>query len=284
MSQVLPISSILPADSARRLSPERVAILAASIQEIGLQTPISVRLVLSRSLGSVPIYQIVAGTYRFEACKSLGWTMIPSTILDLDDVDCQLWQIDENLVRAELTVLERAEHLERRKILYEQKHPESRHGAARKSHPLSPREMSFVADTASKTGFSKSTISHSVRRAKAIAPEVREAIRSMPEVTDSGVELDALAAVEPGEQWAAVEAVKSGHAFSMREAIKEATARNSKRARSDEEIVRRAMVAAVNQCRWKTARRLAAIHITCGGNAINVAVKFRDGSAAAQVL
>jgi ParB family transcriptional regulator, chromosome partitioning protein len=281
MPQVLPISSIIPADCARRLNPEHVAMLAESIIEIGLQAPISVRLVPYRRLGSGPVYQMVAGTYRLEACKSLGWTVIPATILDLDDIDCQLWQIDENLVRAELTMWERAEYLQRRKILHEQKHPETRHGGARKSHPLGPREMSFVADTASRTGMSRSAISHSIRRAKAIAPGVREAIRSMPEVTDSGVELDALAAMGPEEQKAAVEAVKSGQALSIREAVLAASNCERKRAPSDEEIVRQAMVAAVKLCRRKIVRRLASIHINCAGNAINVAVKFLDGGSTA---
>jgi ParB-like chromosome segregation protein Spo0J len=73
MSQVLPISSILSAPCARRLNPERVAMLAASIQEIGLQTPISVRLIPYRSLGSRPVYHVVAGSrgaVRIQGCRA----------------------------------------------------------------------------------------------------------------------------------------------------------------------------------------------------------------------
>jgi hypothetical protein len=41
----------------------------------------------------------------------------------LDGAHCQLWEIDEDLVRAELTELERAEHCRVRKIVYERIHP-----------------------------------------------------------------------------------------------------------------------------------------------------------------
>jgi ParB family transcriptional regulator, chromosome partitioning protein len=39
-----------------------------------------------------------------------------------------LREIDENLVRTDLNLLERAEHLLRRKELYERLHPETRKG------------------------------------------------------------------------------------------------------------------------------------------------------------
>jgi hypothetical protein len=64
----------------------------------------------------------------------------------------------------------------------------------------------FINDTAEKTGMSKRDIARSIQRAEAIAPEVKDAIRDMPEIAHKGVELDALAAVGPQEQKAAVNA------------------------------------------------------------------------------
>lgn len=61
---------------------------------------------------------------------------------------------------AELTVLERAEHLKRRKEIYEAKYPETKHGGDRRSEEAKSRRNDFVLipsfaeDTAAKLGVS----------------------------------------------------------------------------------------------------------------------------------
>ena len=223
----------------------------------------------------------------------MGWKEIPAFILDMSDVDRGLWEIDENLIRAELTELERAEHIKQRKVFYLLKHPETKNGGDRGNQYSGGKKRQkpdsgfcqpqpcFVDDTAEKTGISKTEIKEAIHRAEAIAPEVKDAIRDMPEIADKGVELDALADVEPEDQRAAVEAVESGKARNVREATKGAKKRTRKRPRkakpvpSDEEIVRHAVIAALKQCQTKTAKRLAAIQISFDGNAIEVVVTFQ---------
>ena len=56
----------------------------------------------------------MAGLHRLEACRTLGHAEIAARVLDLDALGVELVEIDENLVRRELTVLEQAEHLARR--------------------------------------------------------------------------------------------------------------------------------------------------------------------------
>ncbi len=67
---------------------------------------------------------------------------VPVRVLDVDEIDRRLLEIDENLVRAELSALERAEHFEERKRLYEARSPEAhrpRGGRPRKnSETVSP--------------------------------------------------------------------------------------------------------------------------------------------------
>jgi ParB family chromosome partitioning protein len=297
MLESIPITAITPNPQPRlrRLDDERVEALVQSIQEVGLQSPISLR--AHSVTGVTPcnhngkLYSVVAGQHRLEACRRLGWKEIPAFIVDLDDARCQLWEIDENLVRAELTQLERAEHIRVRKIVYERIHPETRHGGDRGNQYTGgkPRQdpnlgscqhpPCFVDDTAEKTGMSRTDIARSVHRAEAIDPEVKEAIRDMPEIADKGVELDALAAVEPEEQKAAVEAVKTGRARSVREATKGAKTRKPKRrtrpAPSDEDLVRREIVAALKRCQKKLTRPIAAVQINCDGSAVDVVVTFR---------
>lgn len=50
--------------------------LAKSITELGLLQPI----VISEN------YQLIAGERRLQACKSLGWSEIPATIVNLQDI------------------------------------------------------------------------------------------------------------------------------------------------------------------------------------------------------
>lgn len=50
--------------------------LAASIADVGLLHPVVV----------TPAGELIAGQRRIEACKRLGWTDIPATVVDLEDV------------------------------------------------------------------------------------------------------------------------------------------------------------------------------------------------------
>ncbi len=98
--------------------------LKDSIREIGLMQPITVTADLV----------LIAGFHRLTACKELGWDTIPAIIVELDGLQAELAEIDENLIRNELTMLERATWQNRRKEIYETLHPEVKHGGDRKSH------------------------------------------------------------------------------------------------------------------------------------------------------
>src|SRR5204863_9037507 len=132
-----------------------------------------------------------------------------------------LWEIDENLCRADLTELERGEHLAKRKDVYEELHPHSKRGGDRRSDEFQTEHSSvrsFADDTADKTGVTDRAIRQSIRRVVKIDEKVRDRIRDIADIADSGVELDALAQMEPREQRKAVSLVESGKAAGIREA------------------------------------------------------------------
>ena len=113
-------------------------------------------------------FVLIAGHHRLEACRSLGLVEIEASVVEMTELDRQLWEIDENLCRVDLTELERAEHLARRKDVYEARHPETRHGVAgavAKHGTGADDNLSFAADTASKTGIGEREIQRAVRRA-----------------------------------------------------------------------------------------------------------------------
>ncbi len=89
----------------RPLIDEAVRRIACSMSEIGLRSPIAVHKGWGRHF-------LVAGRHRLEAAKSLGWSSIECEIIDDDKVEGRLWNWAENAHRADLTVLQQAEHAE----------------------------------------------------------------------------------------------------------------------------------------------------------------------------
>jgi hypothetical protein len=169
------VADVVVGDSRKRqLDETRVQSLAESILEIGLLNPISV----------TETGKLVAGRHRLEACKRLGWELIPAQLIELDDLHRELAEIDENLIRFELTVLERSEHLKRRKEIYEAIHPETRHGGTGRGRPKNRvadsatlSASSFVDDTAKKTGRGARTVREEVQIAESLDDETKEAVR-----------------------------------------------------------------------------------------------------------
>ena len=53
----------------------------------------------------------MAGLHRLEACRRLGMVHIDARLIDLDETERRLWEIAENLHRAELSSLERSEQI-----------------------------------------------------------------------------------------------------------------------------------------------------------------------------
>src|SRR6185312_12023146 len=199
-------------DRLRELDHSWVEQLKQSISEIGLTTPICV----------TPDLTLIAGHHRLAACKALGMKDIPAVMLRLDDLRRELAEIDENLCRNELTVLERSEQTSRRKEIYELLHPNTtldrRRGGGAKVDPESG--PTFIDDTAAKTHRSRSTVAEDVQIAKALAPDVKDALRRT-NVADRKTELLELARKPHEEQRAIVERIASGQADGVREAVRQ---------------------------------------------------------------
>ncbi len=93
----------------RPVDMERVKALAESIDKIGLQTPVTVW--MERD-GDNDVPHLVAGAHRVAACKMLGID-VDAFVTNADEIDRELWEIAENLHRAELTKEQRDAHIRR---------------------------------------------------------------------------------------------------------------------------------------------------------------------------
>jgi ParB family chromosome partitioning protein len=146
--------------------------LVGSIRELGLLNPITV----------TRARQLVSGLHRLEAFRALGRHMIPAFVLALGREEAQLREIDENLARNDLTLLERAEHLVHRKELYERLYPETRKGGDHGNQHTGgkgrqTRNLPFSQAAATLTCRSSSTVRRLVRIAHVLTPKTRKLLR-----------------------------------------------------------------------------------------------------------
>lgn len=196
--------------------PKRVQELADSILRVGLLHPI----------GVTEDFHLIHGRGRIQAYRALGLCEIPAVVHPLKDLEAELAELDENLIRKKFSKMEEARHLRRRKQLYEARHPETKKGGApgksgggkkAKSDNLS----SFAEDTAQKTGKSRRSVERDVElgeQLQAVPEDVQEQIAETP-LANNKAQLKALASLEPETQREVVEVVKSGQAKTVAAAL-----------------------------------------------------------------
>ena len=95
------IHSITPPLRAIRYNLGRVDALADSIKQNGLLQPILVRT-------KEDLFEIVAGSRRYQACKNLGWRKILCHIVELNEKEAFEISIIENIQRKTLSAFEEA--------------------------------------------------------------------------------------------------------------------------------------------------------------------------------
>ena len=169
----LSIKEIQVMEGRRSLDTCHVGELADSIREIGLLNPLTI----DRD------NFLIAGLHRLEAVKRLGWTEVDCTVSSLEGLAAELAEIDENIVRSDMSTLEYGEILLRRKEIYETLHPETkrgmRNGQTSKSDKMSFLETkSFAQDTAEKLGVVPRTVERQIQTAKNLTQEAKEIIKN----------------------------------------------------------------------------------------------------------
>src|SRR5271170_5364113 len=203
------MSGIAVADRLRAIRPDTVDALAQSMAEQGQLQPIVVR---PRKDGG---YWLVAGLHRLEAAKKLKWQEINCTVFDHMEADeAELAEIDENLIRTNLTPAEEAMHLTRRKELYEKVHGKAKTKGARAANKKMGKKNgatdnlsdAFTTDVAKKTGQTARNVRRKVARSKKVAVLPGIVGTSL----DRGREIDALAKLPASEQKSLAEAAKRG--------------------------------------------------------------------------
>jgi ParB family transcriptional regulator, chromosome partitioning protein len=201
----------------RKRGLRNLADLKASITALGLLQPI----VVTRK------NHLVAGLHRLRACEALGWKTIPATVVDLADLRMELAEIDENLCRSELTVLERSEQYVRRKVIYESLYPETRAGhagatakqaKAQGESDSANEKISFAESTARAAGMSVRSVEMDTQIAVSLSPTVRDLLRHSPVADRKGDLLGLVRLADPARQLAIAKVIAGGQAATLADA------------------------------------------------------------------
>jgi ParB-like chromosome segregation protein Spo0J len=100
----IPVADIAVGTRLRSLDEAAVKLMSESMSAGGLKTPITVR-------RAAEGWALVVGRHRLEAARRLGWSEISAVIMVGDEADARVWEIVENLHRAELNELEHSNHI-----------------------------------------------------------------------------------------------------------------------------------------------------------------------------
>ena len=203
------ISTIIQSARKRKLNDEKVKSLADSFALLGQLQPITI----------TKSNLLLSGMHRLEAAKMLGWETIKAEVFIGDEFEAELVEIDENLMRNELTVLEQGEHLLRRKELIGMKPWRPNKGAT-------VAHLKTMDEIAEAIGAPKRTIQAKTQIARDILPEVKEEIRNT-DIADSTTQLLKLARQEPEKQIEIAKAIAGG-AENVDNAIREIAKENNK--------------------------------------------------------
>jgi ParB family transcriptional regulator, chromosome partitioning protein len=211
--QQIPLGEVDIPDGQRALG--HIEELMASIQEVGLLQAI-------RVIPRGTRYRVIFGGRRAMAYKRLGWSEIPAVVLEMDDLHAELATIDENLVRQELTILERSEQLSRKKEIYEALHAETKRGngpGRGRREKKRNKFASFADDTASKTGCTPRTVQQEVQIARNLSDRTKEIIRPLP-IADKKTDHLRLMRLPQESQEAIAELLGAGAAKSVLKALR----------------------------------------------------------------
>lgn len=219
----LPLDLIDDSERLRPVDEAYALLIAESIEQRGLDTPVHVSAPDTRGK-----HRLIAGAHRKRAMELLGRRTIPALVVDADALQARLIEVDENLMRRELNPLERGGFLAERRRLHQELHGEGRGGDRKsvryQSDILSSWSPRFTEDAARRTGLSPREVQRSIARYSGLPEDVRATVARMW-IAGSTVALDALRRLPADTQRVVVAEVQARGSTDLTDAIARATGR-----------------------------------------------------------
>ncbi|WP_299152021.1 ParB N-terminal domain-containing protein [uncultured Tateyamaria sp.] len=178
----------------RDVNEHRAEEYALSIEENGLHQAIVVRPT------EVGRFDLVAGAHRLRAHELLGRDAIRAAVRDLDDDEADLVEVEENLLRRELTAAERAISMGIWDEAFRAKNPEYAHGGDRKSSDQDSKRqtlphVSYREIMERKTGRSGRSNADDIALFKTLGVDALRSL-SRSSIADNMVQLKAIAKLD----------------------------------------------------------------------------------------
>jgi len=207
------IDGITIGQRVRPLNAAAVKEIAESIKRIGLRTPITV--MVTDPNEDIPDYRLVSGLHRLEAMRSLGQDEIEAYVTtDTSEDAARMWEIAENLHRAELTVLQKAEHVAEWVRLSET--------VSAQLAPKIGRPESGTNKASRELGIDRTEAQRSIK-VDSLSPEAKEAARTAG-LDDNQSALLRAARVEPERQAATIREIAEARASKIDRDVKDRAA------------------------------------------------------------
>jgi hypothetical protein len=209
--ETMPLTDIYIGKRVRTLDPAAVDKLAESMAREGQLSPIIVRIGSVEEDGEDPSTILVAGLHRYKAAEKLRWTCIECRTMEGNELDAEIVEISENLHRADLTVLQRAELEARWARLVAEREGQKAGQVAQVFKAKGGRgKKGGTSEAARELGLSRRKIERA-QKIDAITPEAKEAAREAG-IADNQSKLLKVAAAPAEEQVEAVKAVAEAKA------------------------------------------------------------------------
>lgn len=185
ISKSIPLADILVPDRLRAVDEDHSLAIQASIVEHGLLNPITLR----QTPNGEHKYTLVAGAHRLRAITLLDEAEIDAVVVKADANEALLIEIEENLFRNDLSVLDRAVFVQTYRDVWEKTRGEIKRGGDRRGgskdqvDPLKSSPVDLVALEAA-NGFSKVCADRlgmsvpSIKRLNRIAQNLPREVRS----------------------------------------------------------------------------------------------------------
>ena len=163
MLKQIPVASVVVGERMRDLDEGKVLELMQSYEQIGVINPISVD----------EDHTLIAGAHRLEAAKNLGWTKIEAKVFNQEDLQRELIEIDENLIRNELCYVAVGEHLKERERILDSLGKRRQRG----SNQYADDKETYTTDELAIRVGDSNKMYRLKRQVADLVPEVRNALR-----------------------------------------------------------------------------------------------------------